>query len=68
VLSFAFLPVEDWFHPTAAWLQRAELCATQFSRLSFAFSPRCERVPASLARLDLVLAFSLLDYALIRLI
>ena len=52
--SFAFLPVEDWFHPLAAPLRRAGLCATRFSRLSFAFSPRPEHVLPSLARLDLV--------------
>src|SRR6516225_4480276 len=52
--SFAFLPVENWFHPSAAPLRRAGLCATRFSRLSFAFSPRSEHVPPSLARLDLV--------------
>src|ERR1700745_1131721 len=51
--SFAFLPVEDWFHPSAAPLRRAGLCATRVSRLSFAFSPRSEHVPPSLARLDL---------------
>jgi hypothetical protein len=52
-VSFAFPPVEDWFHPSAAWLRRAGLCATQFSRLSFAFFPRFEYVSPSLARLDL---------------
>jgi hypothetical protein len=52
--SFAFRPVEDWFHPSAARLRRAGLCATQFSRLSFAFFPRSEHVLPSLARLDLV--------------
>ena len=51
--SFAF-PLEDWFHPSAARLRRAGLCATQFSRLSFAFFPRSEHVPPSLARLGLV--------------
>jgi hypothetical protein len=35
---------------SARWALRA----TQFSRLSFAFSPRSEHVPSSLARLDLV--------------
>ena len=50
--SFAFRPVEDWFHPSVARLRRAGLCATQFSRLSFAFSPRSKHVPPSLARLE----------------
>src|SRR5262249_24922291 len=53
-VSFAFRPVEDWLHPSAARLRRAGLCATQFSRLSFVFFPRSEHVPPSLARLDLV--------------
>jgi hypothetical protein len=53
-VSFAFPPVADWFHPSAAGLRRAGLCAAQFSRPSFAFSPRSEHVPISLARLDLV--------------
>ena len=53
-VSFAFPPVEDWFHPSAAGLRRAGLCAAQFARPSFAFSPRSEHVPLSLARLDLV--------------
>jgi hypothetical protein len=52
--SFAFLPVEDWFHPSAAPLRRAGLCVTRFSRLSFVFSPHSEYVPPSLAQLDLV--------------
>ena len=30
--SFTFRPVEGWFHPSAARLRRAGLCATQFSR------------------------------------
>jgi hypothetical protein len=54
LFSFAFRPVEDWFHPSAARLRRAGLCATRFSRLSFAFFPRSEHVPRSPARLDLV--------------
>jgi hypothetical protein len=54
LVSFAFRPVEEWFHPSAARLRRAGLCATQFFRLSFAFFPRSEHVPPSLARLDLV--------------
>jgi hypothetical protein len=53
-VSFAFPPVEDWFHPSAAGLRRVRLCAAQFSRPSFAFSPRPEHVPLSLVRLDLV--------------
>jgi len=53
-VSFAFPPVEDWFHPSAAGLRRAAPCAAQFARPSFAFSPRSEHVPLSLARLDLV--------------
>jgi hypothetical protein len=52
--SFAFRPVEDWFHPSAVRFRRAGLYAAQFSRLSFAFFPRSEHVPPSLAPLDLV--------------
>jgi hypothetical protein len=53
-VSFAFPPVEDWFHPSAAGLRRAGLCVAQFSRPSFAFSPRSEHVLLSLVQLDLV--------------
>ena len=52
-VSFAFPPVEGWFHPSAAGLRRAGLCEGQFSRPSFAFSPRSEHVPLLLVRLDL---------------
>jgi hypothetical protein len=52
-VSFAFPPVEGWFHPSAAGLRRAGLCGAQFSRPSFAFFPRSEHVPLLLVRLDL---------------